>query len=77
MTTEAGVPNRSKRFVLPYEPDYTAHRNNERASRVAQLHLKAREQVLAPAIAPKLSDLNDQELEGELSAARRPIRRVR
>jgi hypothetical protein len=59
MTLEAGMPNRSKRFVLPYEPEYTAHRNDEQISRVTKLHLKAREYVQGPAIAPELADMED------------------
>lgn len=51
------MQNRSRRFVLPYEPDYTAHRNDKRARRVTKLHRKVRKQVLAPAIAPELSEL--------------------
>lgn len=42
-------------FVLPYEPEYTAHRDDERACRVTKLHLKAREYVQGPAIAPSSS----------------------
>ncbi len=46
-------------FVLPYEPEYTAHRDDERACRVTKLHLKAREYVQGPAIAPELLDIED------------------
>ena len=59
MTLEAAMPNRSKRFVLPYEPEYAAHRNDEQISRVTKLHLKAREYVRGPAIAPELADMED------------------
>jgi hypothetical protein len=34
-----------KRFVLPYEPEYTDHRKNSRASRTAKLIARLREPV--------------------------------
>ncbi len=51
-----------KRFVLPYEPEYTAHRDDERACRVTQLHLKAREQAV-PALMPELAEMDGPDLE--------------
>lgn len=53
------MQDRSKHFVLPYEPDYTAHRTDEHARRVTELHLKAREPVTGPPLAPELDELED------------------
>lgn len=58
MTAEADMSRPSKRVVLPYESEYTAHRNDERASRVMWLRLKAREHVKGPAIMPDLADMD-------------------
>ena len=44
-----------KRFVLPYEPDYTAHQSGDRVYRRAtHLDLHPREQVFGPPLAPEL-----------------------
>jgi hypothetical protein len=50
-----------KRFVLPYEPEYTAHRSDDRVCRTTHLHLHQREQVFGPPLAPELpgSDRSD------------------
>lgn len=45
-------------LCLPYESEYTAHRNDERAGRVMRLRLKAREHVKGPAIMPDLADMD-------------------
>ncbi len=58
MTAEAAMSRPSKRFVLPYESEYTVHRNDERASRMMRLRLKAREHVKGPAIMPELADMD-------------------
>jgi hypothetical protein len=42
----------SRRFVLPYEPEYTAHRTDSRVGRAAQLHRFARRIVAGPALVP-------------------------
>lgn len=52
------MPDRSKHFVLPYEADYTAHRTDDHARRVTELHLKAREPLLGPSLVPELADLD-------------------
>jgi len=39
-----------KRFVLPYEPEYTAHRRDDNVRRVTRLHLNLRE---SPSIVPR------------------------
>ena len=39
MTTEADMSRPSRRFVLPYEPEYTAHRTDRRMERIMQLQL--------------------------------------
>ena len=49
----------SKHFVLPYEPDYTAHRTDDHIRRVTELHLKARELVPGPSLVPELPDLDE------------------
>jgi hypothetical protein len=58
MTAKADMSRPSKRFVLPYESEYTAHRNDERASRMMWLRRKAREHVKGPAIMPDLADVD-------------------
>lgn len=50
------MQDRSKHFVLPYEPDYTAHRTDDHARRVTELHMKAREPVAAPPLVPELAE---------------------
>ncbi len=52
----------SKRFVLPYEPEYTAHRTDSRIGRTAQLHRSAR-RVTGPALVPNDVD-NEPVLDG-------------
>lgn len=52
------MPDHSKHFVLPYEPDYTAHRTDAGVRRVVELHLKARGLVLGPPLAPELAELD-------------------
>ena len=42
----------SKRFVLPYEPEYTAHRTDTRIGRAGRLHRCARRLVAGPALVP-------------------------
>jgi len=42
----------SKRFVLPYEPEYTAHRTDPRTGRAMQLHRLARQPVMSPSLVP-------------------------
>ena len=51
MTTEADMSRPSKRFVLPYEPEYTAHRTDRRISRAMQLHRPA-QSVAGPSLVP-------------------------
>ena len=53
------MSDRSKHFVLPYEPGYTAHRTDDQTRRVTELHLKAREPVIGPPLAPDGAELND------------------
>jgi hypothetical protein len=53
MTAETDMSRPSKRFVLPYEPEYTAHRTDWRTKRAMQLHRLARRQhVMRPGLAP-------------------------
>jgi hypothetical protein len=52
----------SKRFVLPYEPEYTAHRTDRRVGRTAQLHRSPR-RVAGPALVPDDVD-NEPALDG-------------
>jgi hypothetical protein len=66
---EANMSTRSKRFVLPYEPEYTAHRDDERACRVTQLHRKAREQA-GPAIVPELDEMDGRDVDRNLPHVR-------
>lgn len=70
MTLEVVMPNWPKRFVLPYEPDYTAHRSEKQASRVTRLHLKAREKVQGPPIAPELAEMDSADPEHKLPRMR-------
>lgn len=42
----------SKRFVLPYEPEFTAHRTDRRMERSMRLHKLAREHVISPGLVP-------------------------
>lgn len=42
----------SKRFVLPYEPEYTVHRTDRRAGRALQLRRLVRRQVVSPGLVP-------------------------
>jgi hypothetical protein len=46
----------SKRFVLPYEPEYTAHRTDCRVGRAVQLHSWTRRRMAGPALAPQDAD---------------------
>jgi hypothetical protein len=62
-TIEANMPMRIRRFVLPYEPEYTAHRNDARISRITELHRKLRDRVLSPPIAPELLGCDRAEVE--------------
>ncbi|HEY7229028.1 MAG TPA: hypothetical protein VH558_01520 [Pseudolabrys sp.] len=41
----------SKRFILPYEPQYTAHRTDSRVSRTMRLHRVA-QRVTGPSLVP-------------------------
>jgi hypothetical protein len=52
------MPDHSKQFVLPYEAAYTAHRTDAGIRRVTELHLKARELVSGPPLAPELIELD-------------------
>jgi hypothetical protein len=63
MSKEVDMPRPFKRFVLPYESEYTAHRDDERTSQVTRLRLKAREYVRGPAIMPDLADMALMDLE--------------
>jgi hypothetical protein len=56
MTARPDTSRLSKRFVLPYESEYTAHRKDERASRVTQLRLRAREHVRGRDLTPDRLD---------------------
>lgn len=55
------MKDRSRHFVLPYEPEYTAHRTDDQARRVTELHLKAREPVAGPPLAPELDELDESD----------------
>jgi hypothetical protein len=61
MTIEADMSRPYKRFVLPYEPEYTAHRTNRRMERVMQLHKVVRQHIVSPSLVPSAG--------GEASAA--------
>jgi len=52
MTAEADMLRPSKRFVLPYEPEYTAHRADRRMIRAGELHRAAQQRTMAPAFVP-------------------------
>jgi hypothetical protein len=41
-----------KRFVLPYEPEYTAHRTDSRVARAGQVHRSVRRSVAGPPLVP-------------------------
>ena len=49
---EADMSRPSQRFVLPYEPEYTAHRTDRRARRATQLHRLVRRNVVSPGLVP-------------------------
>ena len=55
MSIEADVSRPSKRFVLPYEPEYMAYRRDDRVSRAAKLHPRLRDEDFSPPIKPGLS----------------------
>ena len=42
----------SKRFILPYEPEYTVHRTDRRAGRAMQLRRLVRRHVISPGLVP-------------------------
>jgi hypothetical protein len=52
----------SKRFVLPYEAEYTAHRTDGQVCRMIILHLHQREQILSPPLAADLIDSDQPEV---------------
>jgi hypothetical protein len=52
---EADGSRASKRFVLPYEPEATAHPSNQQTSRTAKLQLRSRVGESSPPITPELS----------------------
>ncbi len=52
MTAEVDMSRPSKRFVLPYEPEYTAHRTDQRAIRTTELHRAARQGAIGPTLVP-------------------------
>jgi hypothetical protein len=60
------MPDRSKHFVLPYEPDYAAHRTDDQTRRVTKLHLKAREPVPGPSLMPELADVDEADKVGKV-----------
>jgi hypothetical protein len=52
------MPQRlGKHFVLPYEPEYAAHRRDDRVGRVIRLHLNLRE---SPSLAPEAPESGGQ-----------------
>jgi hypothetical protein len=51
MTAEADMSRPSKRFILPYEPEYTAHRTDSRVGRTMRLH-RAAQRVTGPNLVP-------------------------
>jgi len=65
------MPDRSKQFILPYEPDYTAHRTDEQTRRITELHLKARDPVPGPSLAPDLGELDGSDESHKPPLARR------
>lgn len=56
MSAKPHMSGPSKRFILPYEPEYTGHRSDSRTHRAAQLHRSARRRGAAPALASRDSD---------------------
>jgi len=52
MTAEVDMSRPSKRFVLPYEPEYTAHRTDPDMERVMQLHRLGRQRLMSPSLVP-------------------------
>jgi len=52
MTAETDMSRPSKRFVLPYEPEYTAHRTDRHMERVMQLHKLSRLRDVSPSLVP-------------------------
>ena len=52
MTAEIDMSRPSKRFVLPYEPEYTAHRTDRHLERIMQLHRLGRQYVMSPGLIP-------------------------
>lgn len=60
------MPQRSpKRFVLAYEPEYAAHRDDDNVRRVTKLHLRLREPVLGPPMAPELAEPEELSVESD------------
>lgn len=55
MIREAYMSQPSRRFVLPYEPEYAAHRTDRRIERAMQLHRLARRHVMSPSLVPNAS----------------------
>jgi hypothetical protein len=60
-----------KHFILPYEPEYIAHRSDERVSRVTRLHLNVRNLASGPSIAPELEDEHRSYSADELEVSQR------
>lgn len=56
MAAEADMSRPSKRFVLPYEPEYTAHRTDRRTERAMQLRQLGRQHVMSPGLVPRASE---------------------
>lgn len=54
----------SRRFVLPYEPEYTAHRTDSRDGRAVQLRKFARGRVTGPVLVPDHGVDNEPALKG-------------
>jgi len=52
MTAEADMSQPSKRFILPYEPEYTAHRTDRHLERIMQLHRLERQRMTSPSLVP-------------------------
>lgn len=55
MPAEADMLRPSKRFVLPYEPEYTAHRTDRHMELVMHLHRLGRQRDLGPKLIPTAS----------------------
>jgi hypothetical protein len=68
MRIEADVSRPSKRFVLPYEPEYPAHRRDDRVSRITKL-LWLCDEDLSPPITPELSASESPGAEKNLHSA--------